>query len=62
MALYAHVLACVVTSTMVTAFGPSRQLTRYSIPETGTSVDLPSSIFTEEAAGRTAGWAALSDA
>lgn len=55
MALYAHVLACVVTSTMVTASAQAANWTRYSIPETRTSVDLPSSIFTEEA-GRPDGY------
>lgn len=48
----ALVLGLAVTISMVSA-QPARWTT-YSIPQTGTSVDFPASIFTEEA-GRPAG-------
>ena len=44
------VFALAITSTSMVAAEPVRWTT-YTIPETGTSVDLPSSIFTEQASG-----------
>jgi hypothetical protein len=44
------VCALAITSTSMVAAEPVRWTT-YTIPETGTSVDLPSSIFTEQAGG-----------
>jgi hypothetical protein len=55
MVSFVQALACVVALTMATASAHAAGWTRYSIPETGTSVEFPSSIFTE-AAGRPDGY------
>lgn len=55
MAPFVRALACVAACFVATATAQAAHWTRYSIPETGTAVDLPSSIFTEEA-GRPDGY------
>jgi hypothetical protein len=55
MALMIRALVVVIASSMATAPVQAAGWTSYRIPETGTSVELPSSLFTEEA-GRPEGY------